>query len=128
MAAFLKFYIKESLEYEMTVYKICITCMKKNWKRRFTWRNMKMLDDSFLETSVVHIVHFWRNCNIIRYSIYSFKKLYNAIFNVMILKLCYHPQRQNNEQHCQFSHVKFQTVFIRMLVPLKLIYRAYLLK
>ena len=48
---------------------------------------MKMLDDSFLETSVVHIVHFWRNCNIIRYSIYSFKKLYNAIFNVMILKL-----------------------------------------
>ena len=29
MAAFLKFYIKESLEYEMTIYKICITCMKK---------------------------------------------------------------------------------------------------
>ena len=30
MAAFLKLYIKESLEYEMTIYKICITCMKKN--------------------------------------------------------------------------------------------------
>lgn len=33
MAAFLKFYIKESLEYEMTVYKICITCMKKKLKK-----------------------------------------------------------------------------------------------
>ena len=29
MAAFLKLYIKESLDYEMTIYKICITCMRK---------------------------------------------------------------------------------------------------